>query len=636
MSILVTFSVSSCGGGGGGGGFFPVTILPPAGLHYERNAVVYVVGSPIKPNAPSHSGGVILRYAVDPALPDGLQIDPRTGIISGTPRVVAAPALYAVTGSNFAGSVTTGLLIAVKARAEPPANLSFENQNAIYTIGQPIPPNHPSVEGGDVSSFTVQPALPDGLVIDPATGVISGTPSRIAAPASFTATASNSAGSTSTVLQIEVRDLPAVAPTSLSYQEPRALYTTGRPITPNLPHSTGGPIDTFTVTPTLPLGLSIDAATGVISGTPQGASAAADYTVTGSNTAGSVSANVNIAVVLAGTSVSIGSLSVARTNHTATLLTVGKVLVAGGYDDTITLASAALFEPATGLWAATGSMSATRFFHTATLLPNGRVLVAGGEDLTGAFRASAELYDPATGLWTPTSAMSVARSGHTATLLPSGKVLVAGGTNGGFLATAELYDPATGLWTATGNMNTARSVFTATLLTDDRVLVAGGTNGSPLAEAELYDAVSGQWTPTAPLLAARLTHTATLLPDGTVLVAGGNGGNAGGGSLATAERYNPTSGAWTAAGSMSTGRTGATATLQLDGQVLAAGGYNSSGITQTSTELYDPTNGVWTASGAMIAARYFHTATLLPSGNVLLVGGANDVSSLATAELHVP
>ncbi|RZL94181.1 MAG: hypothetical protein EOP82_05795 [Variovorax sp.] len=270
--------MSACGGDDGG--FFvpgAVSIYqPPAGLHYERNAVVYELDRQIEPNAPSNDGQII-RYVVDPALPDGLQIDPVTGVISGTPRVLADPALYRVTGNNFGGSVTTGLLIAVKVRAEPPANLRFENQNAVYTVGRPIPLNVPSVEGGAVSSFTVQPALPDGLVIDPATGVIAGTPRRLAAPAGFTVTASNSAGSTSTVLQIEIRDQP-VAPASLSYQEPKALYATGRPIPPNLPHSTGGAISAFAVTPTLPLGLSIDAATGVISGTPQGASTAADYT----------------------------------------------------------------------------------------------------------------------------------------------------------------------------------------------------------------------------------------------------------------------------------------------------------------------------------------------------------------------
>ena len=114
------------------------------------------------------------------------------------------------------------------------------------------------------------------------------------------------------------------------------------------------------------------------------------------------------------------------------------VLVAGGNPDD--LASAELYDPATGAWSATGSLNTGRGDHTATLLPNGMVLAAGGgaDDL-----ASAELYDPATGVWSATGSLNTGRGDHSATLLPNGTVLAAGGgrSNGGPLASAELYDP---------------------------------------------------------------------------------------------------------------------------------------------------------------------------------------------------
>ena len=86
-----------------------------------------------------------------------------------------------------------------------------------------------------------------------------------------------------------------------------------------------------------------------------------------------------------------GSLAVARANHTATPLPDGKVLVSGGNSTAGFLASAELYDPATGLWTPTGSLATPCYYHTATLLPDGKVLVNGGDDLTTAF-ASAELY----------------------------------------------------------------------------------------------------------------------------------------------------------------------------------------------------------------------------------------------------
>ncbi|KAG0161919.1 hypothetical protein DFQ30_004908, partial [Apophysomyces sp. BC1015] len=90
---------------GCGGGQFDVVALPK-GLVYSQSSVVYAQGVAIEPNMPVSSGGAITQYSVVPALPAGLSLNTQTGVISGTPTAVAAPATYTVTGSNSAGSVT--------------------------------------------------------------------------------------------------------------------------------------------------------------------------------------------------------------------------------------------------------------------------------------------------------------------------------------------------------------------------------------------------------------------------------------------------------------------------------------------------------------------------------------------------
>ena len=242
-----------------------------------------------------------------------------------------------------------------------------------------------------------------------------------------------------------------------------------------------------------------------------------------------------------------------------------------------------------------------------------------------------------------TGSLATARYFHTATLLPNGKVLVAGGDgNGPSQESAELYDPASGTWTATGSLSAATSEHTATLLPNGKVLVAGGVNGdifefgSILANAELYDPTSGTWTATGSLGAARGEHTATLLPNGKVLVAGGVSNSYS--FLVNAELYDPASGTWTATGSLGAARSDHTATLLPNGKVLVAGGFNDSNRL-ASAELYDPASGTWTATGSLGAARNGHIATLLPNGKVLVAGGFNgdsDSSILVSAELYDP
>jgi hypothetical protein len=319
-----------------------------------------------------------------------------------------------------------------------------------------------------------------------------------------------------------------------------------------------------------------------------------------------------------------GALAQGRHGPTATLLPSGKVLVVGGYNGGY-LATAELYDPATGTWSRTGSLASPRHEHTATLLPNGKVLVTGGWH--SGPHAAAEVYDPTSGTWSATGSMTSIRHGHTATLLANGKVLVAGGWNGTPYTSAEVYDPATGTWSATGSMTSPRWAAKATRLPNGKVLVTGGSlsgNASnAVATASVYDPASGTWSATASMASPRIGHTATLLPNGKVLVTGGSNGS----YFASAELYDPATGTWSTAAPMASARYNHTATLLPDNKMLVAGG--------ATAEVYDPASGTWSAAGPLVSPRESHTATLLPNGKVLISAGANG-SYLATAGLYTP
>ena len=128
------------------------------------------------------------------------------------------------------------------------------------------------------------------------------------------------------------------------------------------------------------------------------------------------------------------SLNTPRANATATVLNTGQVLIAGGStcaSPGCPINSAELYNPTGGTFTYTGTMNVSRFNHTATLLTDGQVLLAGGYSScpsTCTSDATAELYDPIAGNFMSTQALTTARSGQTSTLLPSGNVILAGGT----------------------------------------------------------------------------------------------------------------------------------------------------------------------------------------------------------------
>ena len=325
-----------------------------------------------------------------------------------------------------------------------------------------------------------------------------------------------------------------------------------------------------------------------------------------------------------------GDMVLKRYRATTTLLPDGQILVAGGSGSSSTTASMERYDPATGVFSETGPLSEPRENAVAVALPNGKVLFVGGRESNGTSStlASAELYDPASGQSAAITGPGQRRADATATLLADGRVLIAGGHDSGSggsdgdpgigdVGVAQIYDPVTGSFSATGSMITSRSGAAAVLLRDGRVLFVGGDNfdNGFAATLEIYDPESGQFVAAATMPGpARYGPVVTLLADNKVLIAGGH-------NTASALLYDVAGNTFESTGSMLSARGGASAALLPDGSVLVAGGRSGSFTAPTAIERYLPWAGEFVAAGELESVHAGAAFSLLPDGRALIAGG---------------
>ena len=269
----------------------PILTYPGEGT-VDQRLVVNVAGA----ITPTISGGEPDTCTISPALPAGLTIDNATGVISGTPTVTVAAKDYTITATNTAGSTTSALRFEVD--TDPPQYRYNGTVGSLFTLTKDVTNLNafPVKMGGpDAIAFVLGGALPAGLAYDASNGRISGIATVVSPNTFYSVVLEGPSGNGATNFRIEVLgNVPVISYPSFS--TPTTLLTDQ--IVSASPTNTGGAVTAgYAVTAgTLPAGLSLDAASGVISGSPTAITAAADITITATGADGSGSTTINLTV----------------------------------------------------------------------------------------------------------------------------------------------------------------------------------------------------------------------------------------------------------------------------------------------------------------------------------------------------
>ncbi|MDA8568056.1 putative Ig domain-containing protein [Euryarchaeota archaeon] len=256
---------------------------------YDTSNVTLVRGFNITRIHDSQTGGNVLSVEASPSLPQGLVFSSLTNndSIGGTPTAVAPWTDYTIWSNNSFGSDSS----IISMRVVPAYD--YGNNTLVLTRNQTMLTRTPILTGGPFSSITILPALPTGLFFEPSNGSIWGSPIMNQASTSYMVTVSNQYGTDTTAIFITVSEIPPI----LEYDMSDASYRRGFLSTHPVPILTGGAVATFEVHPPLPQGLTLNPATGILSGIPNIDAVSTIHTIWANNSFGSSSWSIDVEVI---------------------------------------------------------------------------------------------------------------------------------------------------------------------------------------------------------------------------------------------------------------------------------------------------------------------------------------------------
>jgi len=219
------------------------------------------------------SGGTgTVTLTISPSLPSGLKFQSSGQIIGDpTPSAISPATTYTVTATDqyiVPQTSSKTFILSVAAPTAITTTVAAASTTLTQGLSTGIPLQPVTATGGfGTLTFTVSPNLPAGLSMDP-TGNITGIPTAFGPSTTYTVTVTDQAGQSNSSSSFNLTVTPVPLTTTLAISSPKTLIQKVKaesftPVTTNGGY--GGNV--FSISPTLPSGLTFDTTTGTISGT---------------------------------------------------------------------------------------------------------------------------------------------------------------------------------------------------------------------------------------------------------------------------------------------------------------------------------------------------------------------------------